>query len=146
MHQQHKQIVSFISKVFGYPNHDPRVLRWREMPNTYKFPQQIPVLELPHRSLQSINWDDIAVSQVGNPSVTVSGGTERVQSFTIRVNSGATIKPSVDETINRTCQLQGEFISPQKFYCNMVCQIQFWFDTVWQSRRHPLCGLQITRK
>lgn len=60
---------------------------------TYKFPHQISILEFPHWCLQPINRDDVAVSQVGNPSVSVSSGTERVESFTVRVHVRATIEP-----------------------------------------------------
>ena len=60
---------------------------------TYELPHQISVLEFPHGRLQSINRDDVAVSQVGNPSVSVSGGTERVESFTVRVHIRAAIEP-----------------------------------------------------
>lgn len=67
---------------------------------TYKLPQQISVLELPHRRLQPVNRDGVAVSHVGNASIAVSGGTEREESFAVRVHVGTAIKPPDGDTIN----------------------------------------------
>lgn len=84
---------------------------------THKFPQQVSILELPHGRLQPINRDDVAVSHVGNPSISVSGGTERVESFAVRIHVRATVKASDDDMREAT---QGQFTPLQKLLCNKV--------------------------
>lgn len=65
--------------------------------STYKFSQQISILELPHRCLQSVNGDYIRVSHVGYSSISVPSGTEGIQCFTVGVSVRTVVKPSVDE-------------------------------------------------
>lgn len=59
---------------------------------TYKLPQHISVFELPHRRLQPVDRDDVAVSYGGKASIAVSGGAEGVESFTVWVRRRSLVK------------------------------------------------------
>lgn len=73
------------------------ILSWIEDSPSYHFAKQTSVFELPHGCLQSIHWDDIAVSHVRNAPISVPCGTERVEGLAERVDTRATVKPPVKD-------------------------------------------------